>query len=181
MATLHKPSDESVLFMNRYLKKVGTDTLYSYKLSCAHKDSLRIAKHSMNNYKLATGGKASALQIRMYDSLGRFIYGWEQCFGDLQKSHILDSLPFKENKYLLVNKNLSLLNDICLLDISKIEQDVFVKEIQKNEYTILVLWAGWTGWYGRNMFRQINKYLKIHQKNHKILFLKLNTTTNCIQ
>jgi hypothetical protein len=63
----------------------------------AYFDSLSTAKFAINTYKLINKVPASPVQIRMYNNNGQFLYGWEQCFGDLKKLGILDILPFKNS------------------------------------------------------------------------------------
>jgi len=176
LSTTEKKYD-SDLRISSFLEKASIDTNFSYRLNANYVDSLSILKYALNTYKLKSGAQASPLQIRLYDKNGNFIYGWEQCFGDLNKFNLLDSLPFNQKKHLHVNLNLSFYNDVNIFDISYTEKEILLKEIRNYDYTIVVFWASWTGWYSKNALISVKKYIE-DNPDYKILFIKLNTTTH---
>ena len=132
-----------------------------------------IEKYALNTYKLKHNGTFSAIQIRLYNTTNGFIYGWEQCFGDLNKLGILKSFPFLERPHLPVNRNLFLSNEIDIIDISDKEKERLLTTINKFDYVIIVYWSKWPGWYSKDALKRVNKYVTKHSSEN-ILFLKIN-------
>lgn len=172
--SLTERHDESLAEANIYLTQIGIDTNLSYQISKKSLDSLGNPKFALNLYKLETGAKPSPVQVRMYDNEGRFLYGWEQCFGPLHKFDILDSIPFKHVNYLPVNLNLTLKTDISLFQVNEDQHNALIKKGQDFDYVIIVFWAKWAGWYSKNTLHLIKDYVDKYP-NKKILFIKLNT------
>jgi hypothetical protein len=174
---IKKESNEPVDFEVKYLTKIGIDTNYVFRLKRQWVDSLSIKKYALNTYKLKTGGRAGAVQIRMYDKTGQFIYGWEQCFGSLNHFDIFTTVPISSKySYLPINKDLNLWNDLNLFEIDAGTRKLLSTEIQNHSYTIVVYWAAWVGYFSKNTLKEVNSYVKSHKKEN-ILFLKLNTAT----
>lgn len=166
-------TSESMSQSNEYLSKHQLDTLFSYQICSNYIDSLSAGNYTINAYKLKIGTAASPLQLRMYNSKGEFLYGWEQCFGDIDKLGVLDSIPFKKVKHLPVNFNLSLNRDLSIVNIKN--RELLEQEILKHDYIILLYWAKWGGWFNRDLMTKTKKYLRKYNKKHSILFISINT------
>lgn len=158
---------------NKILSKLKIDTLFSYQLYKNCIDSLSVEKYAINTYKLKTKDGASPLQLRMYNNKGKFINGWEMCFGDIHKIGILDSIPFKRVKHLPINYNLSLSSDLSIVNIPN--RELLQKEIEKSDFIILLYWAKWAGWFNGDVIRETQKYLKKNRKQYSILLIAVNT------
>jgi len=173
--SVSEKSHENLKTINSYLASMSYDTNYSFQIKTDFIDSLSDKKYAINLYKLKYKTKASPVQIRMYNTEGTFIYGWEQCFGNIKKLHILDSIPFKQSYWLPVNKNLSFQQDIELFDINIYEKNRLLEVIRNYDYVIIVFWAKWAGWYSKNILKRVKNYVnKYYDK--KILIITLNTS-----
>ncbi len=174
LLSVREPQSEEVKEANSSLLRYAIDTSFSFQLSSQYRDSLSEKKYMLNTYKYEKGGKASSVQIRLYTNTGEFIYGWEQCFGNLHKLGILDSLPMKQKSWLPVNKNLSFQQDLHLFNITSQEKEALLRQIGNYDYVMVLFWANWTGWYSKDMLKRVKQYLKEHPEA-KILLITLNT------
>lgn len=161
---IQKPHKDTKEFCDEILLKHQFDTANSYFISQQFVDSISIEKYALNQYKLKTNTSASPLQLRMYEQSGALVYGWAQCFGDLGHSHILDSIPFKHRPSLdgIINFDLQLATDLELLDLSKSERQQMIKRLEQNEFVIVVFYAGWTGWFTKDAFKKLRRYVDSH-------------------
>lgn len=172
---IEKPHKDSPNFCNQLLIKNGFDTTHSFFINPKYIDSLATTKYALNTYKSSKGIENSVIQLRMYNNSGIFIYGWEQCLGDLRKSNILDSLPFKPRPSFnnVINYNLNLNQDLSIISLNNERRQLLNEEIKAHEFIINVYYAGWVGWFTKDTFRQLKKY-KIKYADKKILFLFIN-------
>ncbi|MBL7889253.1 MAG: hypothetical protein JNL24_06850 [Bacteroidia bacterium] len=160
---------------NTYLHRTISDSSYSYQLLPEMYDSISHEKYALNTYKLKTNTNASGVQIRMYDQSGLLINGYEQCFGDLKKTHLLDSFPMKQIAHLPINKTLRFQTDIHLFCKTPIQKQELIELSNQYHYTICVYYAEWMGWYAESTLKQIKQYIS-KQKEEKILFIKINSS-----
>ncbi len=173
LLTLEKKSYDTDEEIHDFLDKIDIDTKHSYRIKSNYIDSLSMSKFALNNYKLEHNGIASPVQIRMYKTNSEFVYGWEQCFGDLNKLGVLNDFPLVEKKHLPVNRNLFLINELNMLDINNLEKKVLNNRIKEYDYIIFVYWSKWTGWWSKDALRRANKYITKHKENN-IMFVKVN-------
>ena len=169
LMTIRKSDYEPRSEYNQYLAKHNIDTTFSYQLKPIYLDSLSNKKYSLNLYKTQHQGNPSVLQLRMYDNKGKFIYGHEQCFGDVDAFPILDSLPFKKVEYLPVNMNLLFINDLNWIQLTGEQRDKLVILNNKYPYTIIAAYAVWPGWYSHHTLRRLNKYVNTYGKENFLL------------
>ncbi len=160
----------------KYLMSYGYDTTNSFQLLKRYYDTISVLPYAMNTYKLKHEGKASPIQIRVYDSTGKFLNGYEQCFGELRRTHILDSFPLKKISHFPINYNLLLKNDIKLFVNDTNEQKRIMSESTNKKYTFIIYYCLWTGYYSNNTLIKFKKHLKSDMKD--ILLLKVNTSPN---
>lgn len=166
---------EKLVQANKYLAELSVDTCLSYQIVPESIDSLSYTKYQIDTYKLEHGTSATPVQLRMYYPNGKFCYGWTQCFGSIERLGLLDSLPLKKVSHLPVNYNLSFYNDLSLFNIDNSEKEKLIKSIKNYDYVLIVFWAEWTGWYSKNLFKNVIKYIHKH-KEKKILLLTLNVS-----
>lgn len=171
--SISERNSENINESNKLLSKYNIDTSFSFQIYKSCIDSLSIEKYALNTYKLKHGGVASPIQLRMYYSSGVFINGWEQCFGDIGRLGILDSFPFKKVTHLPINDNLTLNNDLSILNIKN--KEYLQNEIKKYDFVILLYWAKWAGWYNRDVLNRTGNYLKKYSKKFKIILIAVNT------
>jgi len=177
LLTVKKPYYESISMQKKYLKSLNIDTTNVYEFNSIYKDSLNMEKYALNLWKIEHKGKASVLQIRMFDSIGNFLCGWEQCMGKAKKWNIYSTLPLN-SKYIhnSINYKLNFYNDLNLFDISINEKERIIEALSKNDYTIILIWSSWAGNYCKKHLKDANKYVKSHsEKNIQVLKLNLSS------
>ncbi|MBK7183749.1 MAG: hypothetical protein IPH89_12885 [Bacteroidetes bacterium] len=81
----------------------------------------------------------------------------------------------KKIEHLPINYDLQFENDLKLIELPEKEKQVLITKSQSMEYTIVVYYTKWTGWYSKSVLKELNKYI---QKNNpsRILFMKVNTS-----
>ena len=161
---IQKPHKDTKEFCDALLLKHRFDTANSYFISPQFADSISVEKFALNLYKLKTNTSASPLQLRMYDQSGALVYGWAQCLGNLARSQILDSIPFKHRPSLdgIINFELQLATDLELLGLPETQRRQFFKKLTENEFVIMVFYAGWTGWFTKDVFKKLRRYIDSH-------------------
>lgn len=172
-----KKHPESLDFQKKYLSSIGIDTFNLYRLKCSYYDSLSDLKYAVNLYKVMHNSYASPVQFRFYDSTGKFITGWEQCFGNATKIGYFDTIPMQiATKFNVdyINYNLNFNQDINLFDINTNEKHKILSNIHNYDYTIVIFWAAWTGVFNKRNFQNIYEYIKKYKKK-TFYILKLNT------
>ena len=153
------PRFESIDKQKEILSKYGCATSNLYFIDTSYYDSLDYSdKYAINTYKLQTGTRASAIQLRMYDSQGAFTSGWAQCFGKADRHGIFDSVPFPNREYLPVNQKLTLHNDLKMFQISEEERKQILSEVQNHDYTIVLIWVGYAGVFTKRALRNLRRY-----------------------
>lgn len=177
LLTVKKPFYESISLQKKYLSSINIDTTNLYEFNSTYRDSLNIEKYALNLWKIEHNGKASVLQIRMYDSIGNFLGGWEQCMGKAKRWDIYCTMPLN-SKYInsSINHKLNFYNDLNLFDISKKEKERIMQELNKNDYTIILIWCSWAGNYCKKHLKDADKYVKSYTEK-KIQVLKLNLSS----
>ncbi len=173
--TVKDPAYENKQVYNQFLLSQGVDTTYSYQLSKNYFDSISTKNFAINTYKLKSNATASPIQIRMYNNSGKLINAYEQCFGEIKKIGQLNEFPMKKIEHLPINYDLQFENDLKLIELPEKEKQVLITKSQSMEYTIVVYYTKWTGWYSKSVLKELNKYI---QKNNpsRILFMKVNTS-----
>lgn len=160
---------------NSFLLKNGIDTTYSYQLSYNYRDSLSLEKYAINLYKLKSNTKASPIQIRFYSIDGELLNGYEQCFGDIYRFSLLDSLPMKHAPWLPINYKLNLNNDLNLINLRIDERNKILMQKDKHKFVIIVMYSVWANWYSKHILKAVKSYIKKYGEAN-FLFIKVNTS-----
>jgi hypothetical protein len=169
--SIHDQASESREDYQRYINTFGYDTSKSFQLKKAYYDSVSIMPYVLNLYKLKHNSKASPIQIRVYDSNGLFINGYEQCFGDLNKLGILDSFPLKKIERLPINYNLLLNKDLQLFTDNAIEKSKIMSEASRKKYTFIAFYSLWPGYYSEITLKRLKKHLKTNEAEVQVLLV----------
>lgn len=171
---IKKPCIDTPAIQVKYLASLNIDTSNRFSIKKTYRDSLSFRKFALNTYKLYSGASASVVQIRMYDKKGKFVYGWEQCFGSLDHFDIFKTVPMSSKcTHLPINMELELQNDISLFDITSSGKQDLLSQASNHDYTVIVFWASWAGYFSKSTLREVNNYIKSFNER-KILFIKLN-------
>ncbi len=163
---IKKPRIENHNEQINFLRKNNLDTNYVFDINKLYSDSI-----AGNYYDLDTFDEKSfsPIQYRVYDNYGRFVGGWEICFGSKKKLGIFDTIPpVVKGKRFSLNPNLSFEHDIKIINhYNKIP-------IIKNfDYVIIVFWAQSLGILSKDLLMDLEHYIKKHP-DKRFLLLKVN-------
>lgn len=160
---------------NSLLHHLKIDTINSFQLKAAYyKDSLSNNKYAINTWKLSHNGKASVIQIRLYNTKGELVNAYEQCFGPLWANSILKSVPDMKVEDNRINFKPTLLTDLNLLNISDSKKLELYNERTNYDRVLLVMYNRWTGWYSKHTLKKVRKYIH-HNSKYNFLFIKVDT------
>lgn len=175
-----EPQDENPKEIKNYLSK-NHITLYNYSFRII--DSLlplmSEEKYAMNTYKLDHDARASPIQLRVYDSLGKLQNGYAQCYGPFKKLNILDSYPPRIIGHLPTNYNLKFVDDLDLWQIDEKTKDDILKKSKASTYTFVVYWNMWSKHFSKVVLEEMEKYVNEYSdKDIKFLYIIVNTGAN---
>lgn len=174
-ANLHRKNSENRTEYNRFLSNRGFDTTFSYQIQNHDKiDSLSTVPYAINVWKINHNGTAGPVQLRMYDNSGKFISGWENCYGELKYFNLFDSIPFRRFSFIPINPQINLQTDLKLVEIHN--KEALLNEIEHSDYIITIYYAKWTGYYTRNALKNILNYYNKYKDSNKILLIFINTS-----
>lgn len=174
-ANLHRKNSENRTEYNRFLSNRGFDTTFSYQIQNHDKiDSLSTEPYAINVWKINHNGTAGPVQLRMYDNSGKFISGWENCYGELKYFNLFDSIPFRRFSFIPINPQINLQTDLKLVEIHN--KEALLNEIEHSDYIITIYYAKWTGYYTRNALKNILNYYNKYKDSNKILLIFINTS-----
>ena len=167
------PKNETRKEFNNFLFQLILDTAFSFQINREFYDSLSKSKnYCLNLYKFTRGGNASPVQIRMYNRSGKLIAGWEQCYGELNHFKLFDSVPIRRIAWHPTNYEITLQNDLRMILFDGKNEDRIQHEFDTHDYTIIVCYSIWAGWYSRDAITRIAKYVK---SNQNVTVIYLNT------
>ncbi|MFP5471354.1 MAG: hypothetical protein ACLGGV_07135 [Bacteroidia bacterium] len=171
-STQSKLKHESREKYSNYLTKLNADTTYSCQIISA--DSLSIKTYALYNYKIEKGTPQSREQIKIYDRNGKLYYGYDLCWGLGMFFEMLDSVPFKKDEQHFcfnMNSNVSLFNDINLINCSgKLKQNIIEKS-KNHQFTILLSYTISSGILSKTMIKDINKHIKDNSIDAFIIYM----------
>jgi hypothetical protein len=172
---LHSKNTETSTEYNRFLSKRGFDTTFSYQIQNKEKiDSLSAKQYAINVWKINHNGIAGPVQLRMYDNSGKFISGWENCYGELKYFNLFDSIPFRRFNFIPINPLINLQTDLSLVNIHN--KEALFNQIDQSDYIISIYYAKWTGYYTKNVLKNILNYYNNYKDSNKILLIFINTS-----
>lgn len=173
-----EPSDESPEHAAAFLKKHRFTSLAdrTFFLKDSLVDSLSTSIHALDTWKLNKGTPQSLMQIRIYDSLGKFVNGYAQCYGPYKRLSILEKKEFRYFRQFPNNDKLLFPNEFSLWDLPSSEKTTISEACSKNAYTFVVYWNCWSNHYSKVMLRAVKKYLKNYETpDFQIQVLLVNT------
>ncbi len=174
-AELHRKNTEDRIEYNKYLSSKGFDTTFSYQIqNKAKQDSLSAEKYAINVWKIEHNGIAGPVQLRMYDNNGKFISGWENCYGELKYFNLFDSIPFRRFSFIPINPLINLKTDLSLVEIHN--KAALLNQINHSDYIITIYYAKWAGYYSRNALKNILNYYNKYKDSNNILLIFINTS-----
>jgi len=161
---------------NTYLSSLKIDTSQSFQIKETYADSMSMLPYALDTYKLARGTGASVAEFRMYDSTGKLLTGYAQCWGPLKHFDILDSFPCKYDDRLPINKKLTFQKDVIFFAPNEQIKQQLLDSAKTKQFTIVVLYAEWAGWYSENMIKTLKKYMHKYGNNlYNVIYIN-NTT-----
>ncbi|AEA44236.1 hypothetical protein [Fluviicola taffensis] len=137
-------------------------------------DSLSAKKHALDLYKLEKGTMQSQMQLRIYDSLGKLINGYCQCYGDMNRLNILSEKGFKKFEHLPTNYELKFKDNLSLWNINESEEQRILLGAQEKKYTIVIYWNIWSNHYSKIMLKKLKEYLLKFEMKNEVLIILVN-------
>lgn len=168
--------DKSKLEVENYLVK-NKVAFQDYNLFIKDEliDSLSIKKHAVNLWQLEHGVEQSTIQLRIYDSLGKLVNGYVQCYGEFKKLNILSEKPFKSFSHLPTNFDLQFKDNFDLWNITDSDQQEILAEAGRKKFTFVVYWNIWSNYYSKIMLKKLREYLKKFEMKNEVLIILVNT------
>jgi hypothetical protein len=173
-------ADKSETDVNDYLKDNGFLFYdFSFLLPKENIDSLSFINHTLDLWKYEKEVKQSTIQIRVYDSIGRLINGYAQCYGEMNKVNILSEEKFKYFKQFPNNYSLIFFNELNIWGIPVSQQSLIKEQSSRKRYTFVIYYNIWSNYYSKVMFRNLRKYLNKYgmRGNSLIIFINTDNTT----
>jgi hypothetical protein len=113
----------------------------------------------------------SYIQLRVYDSIGKFYSGYSQCMGDFNKRNFIDSFPPSKNTYPFLNNDLNFENELDLIYIDSTLTDGILKMSKTYDYTFVVYWNIWTNYFSKHVLREVSKMKRKHPNRVLVIFV----------
>jgi|GEM_PF-1734578 hypothetical protein len=163
-AGIRTPKVESQQTVQKFLTRIGQDTSYTFTL-----DSALFMEMQHSAFKPGWDSGFRPFQIRVYDRSGQPVMQWAPCEGTLKELTPFDSVPPKNINGL--NTELTLTDDLgryYLLTGLKARINIPAD----HDYVIIVLFAKWYAGLTRQIFHQVDHYVKAHPEL-KIMVYKI--------
>lgn len=138
---------------------IESNNLFVFDSICI--DLLHHPKYLLDSLSLSDSS-VSLPQFRVFNSSGKLIGGWQQCFGSRDFHGVFKKFPptVKENRYIVFNKSSRIDDFINCID-SESERNNFN---DKYEYYIVVFWARTLGVFNKKMLQDFSTYIKNHEE-----------------
>lgn len=137
-------------------------------------DSLSTKKHAVNLWQYEHGTKQSTIQLRIYDSVGKLVNAYVQCYGEFKKLNILAEKPFKTFSNIPL-ADLQFNDNLELWSLTESEVQEILTKASEKKYTFVIYWNIWSNYYSRVMLKELRKYLKKYQMKDEVLIILVNT------
>lgn len=159
-----------------YLKKLDfNDYDYSFLLPKENFDSLGVKRHVLDLWKFERQSQQSVIQVRIYGREGKFLNGYAQCYGDMNKVNILGKEEFVEFKQFPNNYDLVFEDELLLLSLDEYIHSEIIETSKKRKYSIVVFWNIWSNYYSKVIFKNLKKYLNKYNNREDCLIILVNT------
>ncbi len=133
---------------------------YSFQFNEEMLDSFSTLKYSLDTVKFQRQITQSEIQIRIFDSLGRFVNGHCQCYGNFKRLNILKTKDLTFFSQLPNNKSLNFSNEFNLWKINPCDREEIRKNTLSKKYTMVVYWNIWSNHFSKVMLKEVEKYRK---------------------
>lgn len=148
---------------------------FSFLLPKENVDSLSSINHVLDLWKYGKEVEQSTIQLRIYDSIGRLVNGYAQCYGEMNRVNILSEETFKHFKQFPNNYDLIFSNELKLWNIPLNQQLSIQEQSIRKKYTFVIYWNIWSNYYSKVIFRNLKKYLNKYNMRENSLIIFVNT------
>lgn len=138
-------------------------------------DSLSAKEHALHLWQLERGVPQSTIQLRVYDSLGKLINGYVQCYGDFKRLNILSEKDLRMFEHLPNNYDLLFDREFHLWGLNDAQEKEILSASKGKKYRFVVYWNIWSNYYSRVMLKEISRYLKKYQAEKTTMVILVNT------
>src|SRR5690625_421383 len=168
--------DENFFEINAYFLK---NDISSFDYSFLFIDSLDALYHTkktmLNTWKLERGGRASAVELKIYNSEGTLVNAYSQCFGPFKKLNILDSYPPRIISHLPINYDLRFVDELEFWDIDYELKNQLISESKESAYIFVMYWNIWSNHFSKVVLKAIEDYLeKYETEDNRFLYILVN-------
>ncbi len=160
-------NDESTEEINSFLSKRKYHFDYSFK----NIDSTSYLLDD-SNFRLNDSSHYSAIQLRIYDSVGDFYSGYSQCMGSFYDVKAINKLPPPKNLYPYLNTNLKFKDELELIEIDSETKLMLLESPIKYDYIFVVYWTAWSNSFSKRLLQKVSKIKKKNQE--KVLVILIN-------
>ncbi len=165
--------NESKLEVEEFLNRKH----YKFDQSVLLNDSLHWLRKTDDYVFSKTSKLASAIELRIFDSIGVYHTSFSTCHGDFTKKGYLTSLPIaKNNQHDYINQTLSLKKELVLFDMDECDKEIIEQKSKNYQYTIVVYYTIWTNHFSERVLKEVSKFKK-HNPN-KVYVVLCNVATD---
>lgn len=165
--------------VNEFLQKQKFDHYdFSFLLPPEYIDSLSVERHALDLRKLSSKIEQSTIQLRIYDVHGRFVNGYAQCYGNMNRINILAEKEFRYFKQLPNNPDLHFKNEIHLWNLPEETEEIVVQHAKNKKYTFVIYWNIWSNHYSKIIMKNLKKYIQRFDMTDDSLIILVNTDNN---
>lgn len=135
----------------------------SYKVDSSLRDVLlNDGRFRTYRWKLKYDEPASPIQTIMFDKDGKCCGGYEFCYGNAKTLEAYDDVPiFQRNIYNdTISEIIRFENYIDVFDTDSEDKGEILKNIDDYDYSIIVIWSYYGGYYMKRHLRQVKKYVE---------------------
>lgn len=162
--------------INNYLEQKNVSFYdYSFVLSKENIALLDSSEHVLDLWKYEKGVEQSTIQLRIYDSIGQFVNGYAQCYGDMNRINILSSENFKQFEQFPNNYSLIFSNELKLWNLTQQQQQTIVEQSSNKTYTFVIYWNIWSNHYSKIIFKNLDRYLNKYKMKQNSFIILINT------
>jgi hypothetical protein len=145
---------------------------YSFFFVDSLADSLSTHKYALNTWKLENRTNASPIQLRVYDSRGKLINGYSQCFGNFKKLNILKDTNLVYYNHLPINNKLNFDDDLFFIKAPDSIKEKLNENCGYYKYTIVFYWNIWSNYYSKVIFKELKNFKdKINEEKIRIILI----------
>lgn len=151
---------------------------YNFDQSVQLNDSLFWMRKTDEYIFSELSGIASAIEMRIFDSLGNYYTSYSTCQGDFNQKGYLPGLPIPKNDQAdYINQTLSLDKELIIMDITDSKKDEIRLDATNYQYTIVVYYTIWTNHFSERVLKKVSQLKKRNPDDVYVIFSNVARNT----